>query len=314
MAPRRRKSWYLLLAVAILAGVASPPRLAADNGVAQLMALRDAYPEQITELAYRDDDWAILVRGEWIYWAHGRLLPQKARSEWARYQPYRFYDYMPGPEVPPAPDAEEVARLVSIVYERSAALPSRHNGFPAALYGIRSGGSAPPHLVSTHLLGHRFTVHRMVEEPLERVRLDIERAAKRDPTIGEFIDTLDRVGGYFRRTIAGTSTVSYHGYGVAIDLIPRRLYDSFAYWRFAMLAGIEHWWAVPTTARWHVPPAIVAAFEAHGFIWGGKWTLFDTMHFEYRPELRLFNARYGAERDRPAPHPDGEARQVAMTR
>jgi peptidoglycan LD-endopeptidase CwlK len=30
---------------------------------------------------------------------------------------------------------------------------------------------------------------------------------------------------------------------------------------------------------------IVAIFEKHGFIWGGKWYHYDTMHFEYRPEL-----------------------------
>ena len=26
-------------------------------------------------------------------------------------------------------------------------------------------------------------------------------------------------------------------------------------------------------------------FERHGFIWGGKWYHYDTMHFEYRPEF-----------------------------
>ncbi len=28
-------------------------------------------------------------------------------------------------------------------------------------------------------------------------------------------------------------------------------------------------------------------FERHGFIWGGRWYHFDTMRFEYRPELLL---------------------------
>jgi D-alanyl-D-alanine carboxypeptidase-like protein len=32
-----------------------------------------------------------------------------------------------------------------------------------------------------------------------------------------------------------------------------------------------------------MPRDIVDIFERHGFIWGGKW--YDTMHFEYRPEL-----------------------------
>ena len=34
-----------------------------------------------------------------------------------------------------------------------------------------------------------------------------------------------------------------------------------------------------------VPLPVVEAFEAEGFIWGGKWYHYDTMHFEYRPEL-----------------------------
>jgi D-alanyl-D-alanine carboxypeptidase len=34
-----------------------------------------------------------------------------------------------------------------------------------------------------------------------------------------------------------------------------------------------------------VPAAIVHVFEHNGFIWGGRWYHYDTMHFEYRPEL-----------------------------
>src|SRR5260370_39823973 len=34
-----------------------------------------------------------------------------------------------------------------------------------------------------------------------------------------------------------------------------------------------------------IPWEIVHIFEKHGFIWGGKWYHYDTMHFEYRPEM-----------------------------
>ncbi len=34
-----------------------------------------------------------------------------------------------------------------------------------------------------------------------------------------------------------------------------------------------------------IPWPIILIFEKYGFIWGGKWHHFDTMHFEYRPEL-----------------------------
>ncbi|MBL7542763.1 MAG: M15 family metallopeptidase [Bdellovibrionaceae bacterium] len=48
----------------------------------------------------------------------------------------------------------------------------------------------------------------------------------------------------------------------------------------------------------YIPTDIVNTFEKHDFIWGGKWNdydtmlryyatilCYDTMHFEYRPEL-----------------------------
>jgi hypothetical protein len=40
-----------------------------------------------------------------------------------------------------------------------------------------------------------------------------------------------------------------------------------------------------------MPHEIVDIFERHGFIWGGKWYHYDTMHFEYRPELLPADAK-----------------------
>jgi len=83
-------------------------------------------------------------------------------------------------------------------------------------------------------------------------------------------------GTYNCRPIAGTAQRSAHGYGIAIDLALRHAH----YWR----------WSKPTadgrlTYRNAVPLEIVRVFEKHGFIWGGAWYHYDTMHFEYRPEL-----------------------------
>ena len=77
-------------------------------------------------------------------------------------------------------------------------------------------------------------------------------------------------GTYNCRPIAGTDQASAHGYGIAIDVATARA----DYWRWSR-AGYRN----------RIPPEIVAAFERHGFIWGGKWKHFDTMHFEYRPEM-----------------------------
>ena len=37
------------------------------------------------------------------------------------------------------------------------------------------------------------------------------------------------------------------------------------------------------------PHEIVEIFERHGFIWGGRWYHYDTMHFEFRPEILMAN-------------------------
>jgi hypothetical protein len=83
-------------------------------------------------------------------------------------------------------------------------------------------------------------------------------------------------GTYNCRTIAGTSRVSAHGHGIAIDIATARSH----YWRNAR-PGKDGAYAYHD----EIPQEIVHIFEKHGFIWGGKWYHYDTMHFEYRPEL-----------------------------
>ena len=34
-----------------------------------------------------------------------------------------------------------------------------------------------------------------------------------------------------------------------------------------------------------IPFEIVEIFERNGWVWGGRWYHYDTMHFEYRPEV-----------------------------
>jgi len=85
---------------------------------------------------------------------------------------------------------------------------------------------------------------------------------------------LTATGGTFNwRPIAGTHRLSAHAYGIAIDLNGNAL----EYWRWD---GHHKW-------RNSLPIEIVKVFERFGFIWGGRWYHYDTMHFEYRPELFL---------------------------
>ena len=87
-----------------------------------------------------------------------------------------------------------------------------------------------------------------------------------------------KTGGTFNwRPIAGSEQLSAHAFGIAIDIDP----DYSDYWRWN--ATGDHEKLIPYKNR--IPHRIVEIFERHGFIWGGKWYHYDTMHFEYRPEF-----------------------------
>ncbi|WP_448702900.1 M15 family metallopeptidase [Mucilaginibacter sp. AW1-3] len=90
---------------------------------------------------------------------------------------------------------------------------------------------------------------------------------------------LINIGGTFNwRNIKGTTRHSMHSFGMTIDLNT----DYSEYWEWVCRCTNED---VHVKYRNRIPQLIVDIFEKHGFIWGGKWYHFDTMHFEYRPEL-----------------------------
>jgi hypothetical protein len=109
-----------------------------------------------------------------------------------------------------------------------------------------------------------------VDKKLEAVIAELEALGP------EFTKYLSPPGGtYNHRTIAGTERLSAHSFGIAIDIA----------------VDFSHYWLTEAQGaavyKNSIPYKIVAIFEKHGFIWGGKWYHFDTMHFEYRPELLM---------------------------
>lgn len=95
----------------------------------------------------------------------------------------------------------------------------------------------------------------------------------------EFKKYLTNIGGTFNfRKINGTNRLSMHSFGITIDI---NISES-NYWQWDCACTNE------TGVRGfknRIPIALVLIFEKHGFIWGGRWKHYDTMHFEYRPEL-----------------------------
>lgn len=90
---------------------------------------------------------------------------------------------------------------------------------------------------------------------------------------------LSHIGGTFAwRNIKGTNRHSMHSFGMTIDINTN--YSD--YWEWACKCTNEN---AVVKYKNKIPQIIIAIFEKHGFIWGGKWYHYDTMHFEYRPEL-----------------------------
>jgi hypothetical protein len=153
----------------------------------------------------------------------------------------------------------------------------RNRGFFHALYGDCRKGEVAKNLVSVAWLpqswGKPVQVTRVngvaaqlraVSDEIDRLPPAVRRAAW--PVEGE----------YDCRNVADDGQPSMHAYGAAVDL--NLHYSDYWLWNQGRNAQAIPW-------RNRMPEAIVDAFERHGFIWGGRWYHYDTMHFEYRPEL-----------------------------
>jgi D-alanyl-D-alanine carboxypeptidase len=233
-------------------------RLALDN-------LVDAYPDALAGhdangLRWRDGTVMPAVNG-----ADNKTFPELLRHP-SIVDQFRI-PYPRGPLAePPAVDADP-GRF-------------RNTAFFTKMYGDCRAGEVTPRLASLDWLPKtlgdkswgrsiRITSRNGVAAHLRAVSAEIDALPEKIKRAAYPI-----AGTYNCRAVADTGEPSPHGYGIAIDLN-----TAFSdYWYWGPHDGPIHY-------RNRMPEQIVAIFEKHGFIWGGKWYHFDTMHFEYRPEL-----------------------------
>ena len=252
-----------------------------------MKALLAAYPRQIDRVEFRNGDWALLLRGTWFYYADGRILPENLRSSAANFSPSPFYNYQR--ELPPwkLPTTEEAARYRDMANNRRNRL-RRSTHFFDTLWRAGTRDEAYQRVKSMRFLGRPITVHYMIMENLSLVEEQIMAAARTDRQVQTWINSIGTVESWMWRDIADTQSRSFHAYGLAVDILPRSLAGRETYWLWASRHRPE-WWNIPYSERYHPPAAVIRAFENYGFIWGGKWLFFDTMHFEYRPEILILS-------------------------
>ncbi len=111
-----------------------------------------------------------------------------------------------------------------------------------------------------------------ISEKFKMISAELDRHPELKPYVSN-------IGGTYKwRVVKGTNRLSLHSYGIAIDINVAQS----NYWQWDCECKDEKR-KLNYTNR--IPQLIVDIFEKYGFIWGGKWYHYDTMHFEYRPEL-----------------------------
>lgn len=227
------------------------------------------FAEEIHPLVRAYPDFLREVKDNTVYWHDGTTMPFDDGRE-------KSFD-----ELLNQPDIEDQLRMAYPVGTDSFAPPPldydpgriRYEPLFAKMYG------ATPQAVEQNLV----EVTWLPKSKGQSVRFNrVNGAAARLQAVSEELDALPHAlqkyvgkisGTYNWRAISGTKRLSTHAFGSSIDIN----IDYANYWRWDQSGKLEY--------KNRVPREIVEIFEKHGFIWGGKWYHYDTMHFEYRPEL-----------------------------
>jgi hypothetical protein len=152
----------------------------------------------------------------------------------------------------------------------------RSQPFFEALYGDSAGAvrktvRSVPWLPSLGGGSIAVTTRFGIDHKVAAISAELERLPQRYHAY-----LVPSAGAFVWRRIAGTRRLSVHSFGAAIDISTRHA----NYWRWD-----GHGAGDAIVYRNGIPMEIVRIFEKHCFIWGGRWYHYDTMHFEYRPEL-----------------------------
>lgn len=179
------------------------------------------------------------------------------------------------------------ASKVEIINDKDV-LHARFTPFFQKMYG-KSPREVGRNLVTVywmpHVFGKRYplkvTSVNGVDKRLRKISTNLEKLPSK------FYKYLENPGGsYYWRKIEGESSLSSHSFGIAIDINLR--YSNYWLWDYQKTnKPIEELRYHKLSYQNRIPMEIVQIFENEGFFWGGRWYFYDTMHFEYRPDLLL---------------------------
>ena len=254
-----------------------------------------AYPNVTFTSLYdvKNQDWKIDIstngKTATLYWADSKFLPLEELPNKDLYSAF-LYDYpseVPDPKNFTEEDIKHIKEFTD-PENRTESLgtsPFLYN----LIYDVETRTKTEAHIKSHRFLGKRTNVHQFISEKLDLVQADIYDAAKTDSEVQSFLDKLDSADSYAWRSISDSGNRSFHSMGLALDVLPKGWGQKNLYWAWRRDIDPKNWMLLDLDRRWMPPKKVIEIFEKQGFIWGGKWIIWDNMHFEYRPEVILYN-------------------------
>lgn len=257
-------------------------------GITESLALHLAYPKRISPPQIKNNRLGFYLDGIWFNWADGKLLTDDTMDKASNFSEHLFFAYDQNP--PPLLKASENNnKMMEEVYNgRKTNTQIRNNEFLDTLYNGKNERSISKNIKLVRFLGFQVRAHEFTIDKLENVDKEIKLFSQTNNEAKAFLKSLKTVSGFVWKTISKSSSRSYHSYGVAFDTLPKRAGNKQIYWAWTRVNN-RSWYAVDYENRWSPPKSIVEIFEKNGFIWGGKWQFYDTIHFEYRPEILIYN-------------------------
>lgn len=257
-----RRATLLPLACLSLLGLAAPlaAQPANDDLPPGIRCLLAAYPEHLCAATATELRWC---DGTVMPWDDGQPRTFDEKLEAADLEDQMSQPYTPGPTYTvPIPEDHDPGRI-------------RHEPFFRKMYGATEAD------VRAHLAPVRWLPSTVDKTVLVTSINGVDRHLQ---AVSDELDKLPRAitdkiaktsGTFVWRKVRGTDRLSLHSFAIAIDV---------------GVAVSDFWrWRKPVDGKYpyrnRIPLEVVEVFERHGFVWGGKWYHFDTMHFEYRPEL-----------------------------
>ncbi|MBQ7664094.1 MAG: M15 family metallopeptidase [Bacteroidaceae bacterium] len=174
--------------------------------------------------------------------------------------------------------------MFAFKYDRKARVPefqqdagrSRCEALFKKMYGS-SEAAVRKNLVTVPWFGQRVQFTK-VNGAADRLKAVAAELAKH-PELSKYFKS---EGTFYWRKVRGANRQSAHSYGMTIDI--GGAFKTYWLWK---KPGAKETDKVGYENK--IPLEIVEIFEKHGFIWGGRWYHYDTMHFEYRPEILMAN-------------------------